>query len=76
MSDEHVGADLALPHAVALSWGVAERPQRGPKRELSIERIVDAALDAGDAIDAALRAITKGETIRYWQKVLGPTFDA
>ena len=30
----------ALPRAVALSWGVAERPQRGPKRELSIERIV------------------------------------
>lgn len=39
-------------------------------------RIVEAALDAGDAIDSALRAITKGETIRYWQKVFGPTFDA
>lgn len=39
-------------------------------------RIIDAALDAGDAIDAALRATTKGETIRYWQKVFGPTFDA
>lgn len=38
-------------------------------------RIVDAALDAGDAIDSALRAVTKGDTIRYWQKVLGPTFD-
>jgi len=38
-------------------------------------RIVDAALDAGDAIDSALHAVTKGETIRYWQKVLGPTFD-
>ena len=41
--------DLALPHAVALSWGVAERPQRGPKRELSIERIVDAAIEIADA---------------------------
>ena len=38
--------------------------------------IVDAAIDAGDAIDAALRAISKGETIRYWQKVFGPSFDA
>lgn len=38
-------------------------------------RIVDAALDAGDAIDSALRAVTKGDTVRYWQKVLGPTFD-
>jgi len=39
------------------------------------ERIVDAALDAGDAIDGALRAISKGETVRYWQKVFGPSFD-
>lgn len=37
--------------------------------------IVEAAIDAGDAIDAALRAISKGETIRYWQKVFGPSFD-
>lgn len=37
--------------------------------------IVEAALDAGDAIDSALRAITKGDTVRYWQKVFGPTFD-
>jgi AcrR family transcriptional regulator len=39
----------ALPRAVALSWGIAERPQRGPKRELSIERIVDAAIEIADA---------------------------
>lgn len=38
-------------------------------------RIADAALDAGDAVDSALRAITKTETIRYWQKVFGPAFD-
>lgn len=36
--------------------------------------IVDAALDAGDAIDAALAAPTKEKTIYYWQKVFGPTF--
>lgn len=36
--------------------------------------IVDAALEAGDAIDAALAAPTKGETVRYWQKVFGPAF--
>jgi len=36
--------------------------------------IVDAALDAGEAIDAALAAPTKGETVRYWQQVFGPTF--
>ena len=37
--------------------------------------IVNAAIDAGDAIDSALRAPSKGETIRYWQKVFGPSFD-
>lgn len=36
--------------------------------------IVNAALDAGDAIDSARSAPTKGETIRYWQKVFGPSF--
>ena len=36
--------------------------------------LVEAALDAGDAIDSALRSITKGETVRYWRKVFGPTF--
>ena len=38
------------------------------------DMIVEAALDAGDAIDAALAAPTKQETVRYWQKVLGPAF--
>lgn len=46
----------ALPRAVALSWGVAERPQRGPKRELSIERIVDAAIQIAD--DEGLPAVS------------------
>ncbi len=36
--------------------------------------IVEAALDAGDAIDAALTATTKERTIYYWQKVFGPSF--
>lgn len=36
--------------------------------------IVDAAIDAGDAIDAALTATTKEKTIYYWQKVFGSGF--
>lgn len=40
------------------------------------DEIVDAALEAGDAIDAALAAPTKHETIYYWQKVFGPSFQA
>lgn len=38
--------------------------------------ITNAALDAGDAVDAALRATTKTDTLRYWRKVFGPTFEA
>lgn len=38
------------------------------------EAIVEAALDAGDAIDAALSAPTKELTLHYWQKVFGPSF--
>jgi len=40
----------------------------------NVEAIVDAALDAGDAIDAALAAPTKQETLYYWRKVFGPSF--
>jgi hypothetical protein len=36
--------------------------------------IVEAAIDAGDAIDAAMAAPTKRETVYYWQKVFGPSF--
>ena len=38
------------------------------------DAIVAAALDAGDAIDAALAAQTKQETVYYWKKVFGPSF--
>lgn len=38
------------------------------------DAIVDAALDAGDAIDAALAAPNKELTLHYWQKVFGPSF--
>lgn len=36
--------------------------------------IVDVALEAGEAIDAALAAPTKQETVYYWQKVFGSSF--
>jgi AcrR family transcriptional regulator len=41
--------DPELPRAVALAWGIAANPQRGPKRELSIERIVETAIEIADA---------------------------
>jgi AcrR family transcriptional regulator len=40
--------DEALPRAIALAWGVAANPQRGPRRELNIESIVDAAVQIAD----------------------------
>ncbi len=52
-------------------------PQNNVSRlytENQARAIVDAALDAGDAIDGALAAPTKQETIYYWQKVFGPSF--
>jgi AcrR family transcriptional regulator len=41
--------EIELPRGIALAWGVAANPQRGPKRELSIERIVEAAVEIADA---------------------------
>lgn len=38
------------------------------------DAIVEAALDAGDAIDSALAAPTKQETVYYWQRVFGSAF--
>jgi AcrR family transcriptional regulator len=37
-----------LPRAVAITWGMVADPQRGPKRELSHERIVEAAVAIAD----------------------------
>jgi hypothetical protein len=42
----------------------------------NVDVIVDAALEAGDAIDAALAAPTKQLTVAYWQKVFGSAFQA
>ena len=38
------------------------------------DEIADAANQAGDAIDSALRAPTKQLTVSYWQQVFGPIF--
>lgn len=38
------------------------------------DAIVEAAFDAGDAIDAALAAPNKQLTVAYWQKVFGSSF--
>jgi len=60
MKDER--ADPELPRGVALAWGVATHPQRGPKRELSIERIVDAAIEIADAEGLAAVSMSRVAT--------------
>jgi len=42
--------------------------------DMNASLIYEAAIDAGDAIDSALSAPTKQETVYYWQKVFGSTF--
>lgn len=48
-----------LPHAHAVTWGVAALPHRGPKRELTTERIVEAAIELADA--HGLEAVSMGK---------------
>jgi AcrR family transcriptional regulator len=47
MMDDDQG--LELPASMALAWGVRVRPTKGPKRGLSLDRIVAAAVQAADA---------------------------
>ncbi|WP_416447245.1 TetR/AcrR family transcriptional regulator [Leucobacter sp. HNU] len=46
----------AVSRTLALAWGLAAAPQRGPKRELTPERIVEAAVAIADA--EGLAAVT------------------
>ena len=48
--------ETEVSRTLALAWGLAAAPQRGPKRELSLERIVDAAIEIADA--EGLAAVT------------------
>ena len=41
--------ESGVSRTLALAWGLAAAPQRGPKRELTLERIVDAAIEIADA---------------------------
>ena len=69
----HLRVQQVRVHHVRGALGRAglQRVQNPPVAQ---NRVVDAALDAGDAIDAALTAPTKELTVHYWQKVFGPSF--
>lgn len=47
---------------VAMAWGLVAAPQRGPRRELSHERIVEAAIEIADA--EGLAAVTMQRVAR------------
>lgn len=40
--------DPGLPASIAAAWGLRERPHRGPRRELSLDRITAAAVRLAD----------------------------
>jgi AcrR family transcriptional regulator len=52
------GAEPDLPPGIALAWGVASRPTRGPKRALTLPQVVDAgiAVAVADGIGAVSMA--------------------
>lgn len=52
MADDATGAEL--PAGIALAWGEVPTPQRGPKREFSLDQVLEAAVVLADAdgIDA------------------------
>ncbi|GAA1486370.1 TetR/AcrR family transcriptional regulator [Brachybacterium fresconis] len=55
---DHEGAS----RLVAMAWGLVAAPQRGPRRELSHERIVEAAIEIADA--EGLAAVTMQRVAR------------
>ncbi|KAF0845988.1 TetR/AcrR family transcriptional regulator [Nocardia caishijiensis] len=51
--------EAALPRAVELMWGLAPPAGRGPKRTLTIEQIVDAAVDVADTEGLAALSMSR-----------------
>ncbi|MDQ8738127.1 TetR/AcrR family transcriptional regulator [Paenibacillus sp. LHD-38] len=49
-NDDHLDNEAInnLPHGVKLSWGIVKQQKRGPKGELSIKQIVEAAIAIAD----------------------------
>jgi len=52
----------ALPASLAAAWGLRERPTKGPKRSLSLERIVEAAVRV--AAEEGLPAVSIGRVAK------------
>ncbi|MGM7644654.1 TetR/AcrR family transcriptional regulator [Nocardia sp. JW2] len=51
--------EAALPRAVELMWGLAQPAGRGPKRALTIDQIIDAAIEVADAEGVAALSMSR-----------------
>lgn len=51
-------SDTGLPASIEAAWGLRERPRKGPRRGLSLERIVDAGVKV--AVSDGLAAVSMG----------------
>ncbi|WP_127532874.1 TetR/AcrR family transcriptional regulator [Paenibacillus kobensis] len=59
-SDDQEGKAIhKLPPGVALSWGIVKQSRRGPKGELSIQKIVGAAIEIADRDGLAAVSMSK-----------------
>ena len=84
LSERVIFADYYGPEKVAASTDAVQiidpvNPLNNVSRlytSANADAISEAALEAGDAIDAARHAPTKTDTVRYWQKVFGSSFQA
>jgi AcrR family transcriptional regulator len=56
--DDHSDSGSGLPASLKAAWGLRTRPSKGPKRGLSVERIVEAAVKLADS--AGLEAVSMG----------------
>ena len=56
------GPDSGLPASLELAWGLRERPSKGPKRGLSLGRIVQAGVDVARA--EGLPAVSMGRVAK------------
>ena len=56
--DGGAAPEVPLPPGIALAWGRAERPRRGPKPGLSLERIVAAGIHL--AVTDGLGSVSMG----------------
>jgi AcrR family transcriptional regulator len=54
--------ETGLPASIEAAWGLRDRPQKGPKPGLSLDRIVDAAIKVADAEGLAAVSMSRVAT--------------